>query len=178
MRSQDYLEQLAAQGPADWGAAVRLLRDEVGSKAAGILSSVFGVTRRTGERWVAKAEGRTSQAVTPKAMAQVGLVGWAQRRYAANHLRKATRVSAGAVRVKYRHTGAVEPRLRHVGERQVTGVLRTALDRAAARIEAGDYVTAAELIDDGVMDAYGEGHTEDLSGVLDVDDYVDGFSIE
>lgn len=177
--SEQYLRGLERDAPQDWGAAVRALRAEVGSKAADILAAIGGRVRRTAERWVAKAEGRAvSEKITPPPAVQVQLVNWAKAHYVANKLRAAQRVNAGSVAVYSKSDGTMDPRSRSIGSLPAED-LRTQLNTAADLIQAGDYAAAAALIDDGVIDAYGEhGGVADLSGTLGVVTYEDGFSID
>lgn len=171
--SEGYLRaQVARAAGGDWAAAVRDYRDYFGSKAADRLASEAGVSRRTAERWIAKAEGRPNQASTPKPMAQVGIVQRAQAVRAARRLRRARRVWAGAIQVTYSQTGRNEG-VRRVDWLPVSGTLATAVERAADRLEAGDIAGAAEALDAGVLDAYGV-----PEGTLDIDQYIDGFDID
>jgi len=186
MSSERYIRGLVNEGPQDWGAAVRLIHAEYGKKAADILASALGKSRRTGERWIAKAEGkvnpktgRESQASEPKPMAQVGVVEAAKRLYAAKKLRTAQTVNAGAVAVYSKSDGTRDARTRNVGALGVSGDLKAALDAAANDVQAGNYSDAADRIDHAVMDAYGErGGVGDLGDTLGVVDYPDGFSVE
>lgn len=176
--SENYLQGLLREGPADWGAAIREIHAEYGKKAAGLLGAAMGKSTRTGERWIAKAEGkinpktgRPSQASEPKPMAQVGVVDFAKRIYAARKLRSASVVHAGDVTVTYE--GQVDPRPRHIGDLPAVGVLRQALDVAADQVMAGLLTEAADRIDQGVLDAYGIPER-----LLEVEDYRDGFGID
>lgn len=151
---------------------MRSLRAEMGKGASKYIAGAAGVSQRTAERWIAKAEGRASQASTPKPMAQVNVVEQAKRYAAAKKLRAAQVVHAGRVEVAYADDGRNEGG-RNVGGLPVTGTLQTAMGAAADAVERGDYAAASELLDAGVMDAYGV-----PEGTLEVSDYLDGFSID
>lgn len=169
--SEDYLRGLASAS-GDWGRAVREFRDWYGSKAADVLAAAEGVSRRTAERWIAKAEGRTSQSSEPKPMAQVGIVNIAKNHRAAQRLRAATRIHPGSVEVVYAQDGRDEGE-RQIPAQDITGALATARDAAADLIAGGDYARAADLLDAAILDAYGV--PEDT---LAITDYTNGFEIE
>lgn len=172
--SEGYLRAQVARTGGDWAAAVRDYRDWFGKGAADRLAAENGVSRRTAERWIAKAEGRPSQASTPKPMAQVGMVQRAKMARAARKLRRAQRVWAGAIQVVYSQTKRGE------GTRRVdwlrvaeSDALQQAIERAAGLLESGDIADAAEALDQGVLDAYGV-----PEGTLDIEQYLDGFDID
>jgi hypothetical protein len=175
---------MLSEAPQDWGAAVRFISGELGSHAADLLADLAGRARRTGERYIAKATdkinprtGGRSQAVTPPPMTQVAIVDKAQAMHAAKRLRAAQSVDAGSVTVFSKSDGLRDARGRTIGSLDVTGGLRTALDAVADLVEAGDLVGAGERLDDGVMDAYGEGGGQgDLSQFLGIVDYEGGLS--
>jgi hypothetical protein len=169
--SEGYLRGLSGAG-GDWGSAVREFRGWFGKHAADRLAAVGGVSRRTAERWLAKAEGKTSQASTPKAAKQAGIVEAARNQRAARKLRAAQTVSVGRIAVEYVDDMRPEG-LRNVGTLPVAGTLAQAVSTAADLVASGDYGRAAEVLDAGVLDAYGV-----PEGTLGITNYPDGFSIE
>ena len=146
-------------------AIIELHRD-FGMKASGILAQAFGVTQRTGERWIAWAEGSGSQSSNPfryrkHHARRDALIQLMRNRRAANNLRKVRRIKVGKVRVwskspkKGRPQGQMDPRPRTIGTRPVTGVLATAREAAADLVADGEYERAAAVLDDGLLESYG-----------------------
>lgn len=169
--SEDVLSGLA-RASGDWGSAIREFRQWFGTHAADRLATEHGVTRRTAERWLAKAEGKSSQASTPKAMAQLRIVQSARNHRAAQKLRAVQTVHAGRVAVAYTDDGRAEG-TRTIGDLPATGVMGEALQTAADLIADGDYSGASIVFDTGVLDAYGV-----PEGVLEITDYETGLSFD
>jgi hypothetical protein len=144
--------------------AIRELHADFGEKASGILAQAFGVTQRTGQRWIQWAEGGSSQKSNPllrhpeRARALIDLM---RNRRAAKNLRRVRRVRVGKVKVwdkspkKGRPQGRMDPRPRHIGTRPVRGTLATAVEAAADLVAQGEYERAAAVLDDGLLEAYG-----------------------
>lgn len=175
--SEEYLERMA-MASGDWAGAIREFAAWHGSKAADVLAAAEGTSRRTAERWIAKATnkinpktGRPSQASTPKPMQQVNLVNLAKRHRAARKIRAAKTVNAGTAVVSYE--GATDPRTRHINVLPVTGSLAVALQIAADYVADGLYADAGAALNKGVLDAYGV--PEDT---LEIVDYVSGLTIQ
>lgn len=176
--AEQFLRELGGH-VGTWDEAVRLLHADLGNKTAGVLARAFGVTRRTGERWVAKAEGRTSQASDPtkrNPQRAAELINVVKARRAARRLRAARKIKAGKVRVISKSPakkGERDPRPRNIGDRPVIGTLADAVRVAADLLEDGEYGRAAEVLSDGLMDAYGV-----PEGTLGIEDFLGGLSIE
>lgn len=161
--------------------AIRQLHQDYGNKASGILANVFGVTPRTGQRWISWAEGKSSQKSDPlrrdPARAQA-LIDLMRNRRAAKRLRKARRIKVGKVRVidkspRKGKRGQLDPRPRAIGTRDKIGILATAAEAAADLIESGDYDRAAEILEVGLLEAYGV-----PEGALEIDSYLGTPEIE
>jgi hypothetical protein len=165
--SEEYLQGLRG-GVVDWGAAVRDMRAMFGNHAADRLASALNVTRRTAERWLARAEGRGSQGSTPRAAKQLSIVEAMRDQRAARRVRAGRVVHAGRVSVAYSGTGRGEGS-RYIGD---VPVAAEDMEVVAQAIEAGDYGLAADLLDDVVLDAYGV-----PEGTLSIEDYETGFEL-
>lgn len=177
--SEEYLRQLVAREPMpDWGASVRDVAAERGTGAARYLAGLTGKSVRTAERWIAKATnkvnprtGRPSQASEPKPGEQVSIAEAVRLARAARRLGAATTVHAGSVEVAYADSGRYEG-TRRIGDLPVAGVLGEAVRVAAELLADGDVARASEVLDTGVLEAYGV-----PEGTLEITDYRDGFSI-
>lgn len=129
-----------------------------------------GKAVRTEMRAIQRAlkSGKAPARQAPK----VARAGAAQARAA--QIRGANRVNIGKVKVTYMTpTGP-----RFEGERDLTseavyGELESALAEAADLIEAGDPDAAQDIINEALLDRYG-----DLGGTLSITDYVDGMRFE
>ncbi|MBG0819126.1 hypothetical protein [Planomonospora sp. ID82291] len=181
--SQDMADYLRGLGGeiTTWQAAVLEVRAVLGGKAADVLADAFSVQRRTAERWIARAEGRTNQSSDPTRRnpgRAAELIAVARNRRAANKLRAARKVKAGKVRVRSKSPvkgryGVMDPRPRNIGDRPAQGILKTALEAAADLVQEGEYGRAAALLDDGVMEAYGV-----PEGTLEITSYLSPPEIE
>lgn len=169
--SEDYLRGLRG-GVVDWGAAVRDMRALYGNHAADRLAADMSVTRRTAERWLARAEGRGSQGSTPKTAKQLSIVDAARNHRAARRIRAARTIHAGRVSVAYSGGGRGEG-ARVIGDLAIGGTLAADMESVADAVGAGDYELAAEMLDAAVLDAYGV-----PEGTLEIEDYETGFSLD
>lgn len=176
MDSESYLRSLG-DASGDWGRAVRDFAGWYGSRAADVLAREEGVSRRTAERWIARATnkinprtGKASQSSEPKPMQQVGIVQAVKNHRAAQAMRNARQVAVGDVQVQYENR---DEGSRRIGSLPIAGALADAVNAAADLVASGDYARAGEVLDAGVLDAYGV-----PEGTLEITDYPPGFALE
>lgn len=188
MRGRDWLLSLA--GPVkvnyravDWSDV--LVRAEAQPDPAGWLAGHMGVTRRTGERYLAAITpgARTFQGQPTRGRSGVAawqLIGSMQqeadkaaeaearavaRGNAADLLRLITAVDVGTVSVQE----LSGPRRGKDGDRRI-GTQEVDLGRVADLVDKGAWTAAEDALSGIILDAYGEG----LSDVLSIEDYESG----
>lgn len=168
--------------PVDWSDV--LVEAETHSDPVGWLADQIGVTRRSGERYLAAVKPGVSESQQPKrgaaAVNRDRLIGKLQAKRdreaeernaadAAELLRNIKRIKPGKVEVKpksptYQHKKKTYRTIRWVD---------VDLGEVADAVEAGELDDAAELLSDELMEAYGRPEEPDLGAYLRIVDYTE-----